>query len=170
MISFLREYFSGSATVIWMSLFPITYLIHIAEEYFCGGGYSAYLFSERGVELSPQRFLALQTLGVVLMLIGATLALTLGFPMTMITILAAISSGNGLVHSVRSLRLRGYEPGLFTSVIVWIPLGLGTLARVWETMSVSRFAFASTVGLAITVLVEVIALRGGRLVNSSEHA
>ncbi|MDQ3172961.1 MAG: hypothetical protein M3Q91_04515 [Acidobacteriota bacterium] len=42
----------------------VTYLLHIAEEYWGGEGYSAYLLKLRGVQLSPTRFLVVQAIGI----------------------------------------------------------------------------------------------------------
>ena len=47
-------------TILWSWLFPLSYLIHIAEEYWGGEGYPAYLLRLRGVHMSTARFLAAQ--------------------------------------------------------------------------------------------------------------
>jgi len=52
------------STTSWLWLFPMTYLVHIAEEYWGGEGYSAYLFRLRGVHLSPADFWAVQTMAL----------------------------------------------------------------------------------------------------------
>ena len=46
------EHFSDPTLAIWLALFPLTYLAHIAEEYWAGGGYSDYLRRTYSVELS----------------------------------------------------------------------------------------------------------------------
>lgn len=155
--------FSDTWLIFWLVLFPVTYLLHIAEEYWGGGGYSAYLMKSHLVEMTPFRFLVLQTLGMSLMLIGALVSLPLRFPLTMLTILASVVLVNGLVHASRSLIDWSYSPGVVTAVLLWIPLGALSLLRTWNDMRTGRFTFAVLTGITISVLVEVIAMRGGRL-------
>jgi hypothetical protein len=161
----LFNYSSDSSLIFLLSLVPLTYLAHIAEEYWGGGGYSAYLLRSYFVELSPARFLALQSLGVLLMLIGIFASFLLRFHYTMLAILAAVILVNGVIHSVRSLFEWNYTPGLITAVLLWIPLGAVSLALTWTNMNTRRFLFAMIIGSVISFVVEVIAMRGGKLVT-----
>jgi hypothetical protein len=158
--------FSDSWLIYWLILFPLTYLLHIAEEYWGAGGYSAYLMRSHFIELSPARFLVLQSLGMVLMLIGFLISIPLRFPLTMLTIIAAVVLVNGLVHSTRSLIEWSYTPGLITAVLLWVPLGVISLFNTFNNMRLGRFAFAVLTGIAISLLVELIAMRGGRMLVS----
>src|SRR5687767_9975945 len=134
--------FSDTWLIFWLILFPLTYLAHIAEEYWGGGGYSAYLMRSHFVELSPGRFLALQTLGMFLMLVGILISIPLRFPLTMLTIIAAVILVNGLVHAARSVIELSYTPGLVTAAFLWIPLGVISLISTWNNMRTGRFLFA----------------------------
>src|SRR4030095_7116177 len=111
-MSSLIQHFSDTATVWWLSLLPLTYLIHIADEYWSGDGYSTHLFKTYGIELSPTRFIGLQALGITLMTIGVVLAIMFGFPNTLLVILSGIVFVNSLIHIFRSLSLGRAEPGL----------------------------------------------------------
>ena len=143
----------------WLMLFPLTYLAHIAEEYWCGDGYSKYLLTNYLVELSPQRFLWLQALGVSLMTLGVVAGLALRFPMTMLAMLSAIVLGNALVHTIRSLHGWMYTPGLITAVALWLPLGCISLVALWPFTSASKLALALAVGITTNCLVEAISMR-----------
>src|SRR5882724_13376436 len=90
-------------TDLWSWLFPITYLIHIAEEYWGGEGYPAYLLRLRGVHMSTARFLAAQSVGFILVTIGVILARRLKFLPMMLVILGALVAGNALTHAVTAL-------------------------------------------------------------------
>jgi hypothetical protein len=162
----ILNYFSDTWLIFWLTLFPLTYLLHIVEEYWGGGGYSEYLMRSHFVELSPARFLALQSLGMFLMLVGVLVSIPLRFPLTMLTIIAAIVLVNGLVHSARSLFEWNYTPGLITAAFLWIPLGAISLFHTWNNMRPGRFLFAVIVGSGISLLVEIIAMRGGRVLIS----
>ena len=152
------------AITIWSWLFPATYLIHIAEEYWGGEGYSAYLLRLRGVHLSPPRFLVIQSLGFVLMVTGVILARRFGFPQMMLVILGAIVLVNGLTHAVTSVRHRGYGPGLVSSLVIWIPLGLITLFQFKGIISERRYWTGVVIGVGVNGIITVLTLRGGRIV------
>ena len=149
---------------IWSWLFPATYLIHIAEEYWGGEGYSAYLLRLRGVHLSPTRFLVVQSLGVVLMVAGVILARRFGFRQMMLVIFGAIVLVNGLTHTVTSVRHGGYGPGLVSSLVIWIPLGLITLFRFKGRISERRYWTSVAIGVGVNGIIAVLTLRGGRIV------
>jgi hypothetical protein len=151
-------------SAIWMWAFPITYLIHIAEEYWGGEGYTAYLYRLRGVRLSTARFFFFQGLGVVLICIGIFHSLAWKWPRFFLTIMGALVLSNGITHTVTALRHGGYGPGLVSCVLIWIPLGLVTLLMLYGDMPTLRFVVASLIGFAINATVALIAMRGGRLV------
>ncbi len=120
---------SISAVNFWLWVFPITYLIHIAEEYWGGEGYPAYILRLRGVHMSTARFLVAQSVGVVLVTVGVILARRFNFPQMMLIILGSIVLVNGITHTVTALSIMRYGPGLWSSIFIWIPLGVFTLFR-----------------------------------------
>ncbi len=71
---------STAAVDFWLWVFPLTYLIHIAEEYWGGEGYPAYILRLRGVHMSTARFLVAQSVGLILVTIGVILARRFKFP------------------------------------------------------------------------------------------
>lgn len=151
-------------TTLWLALFPLTYVIHFAEEYWGGEGYSAYLLRLRGVHLSPIRFVAFQALGFVLFVAGGVISRQCHFPEFMIVILGALVLSNGITHTVTAFWDGGYGPGLLSSMLLWIPLGALTLALMFGRISHSRLALATAIGFAINGIVALVAMRGGRLV------
>ena len=161
----LFAFFSDTSTIFWLALFPLTYALHIADEYWSGEGYSAHVFKNYGIELSSPRFLALQMFGLALMIVGIALAAALRFPNSLLTILAGVVLANALVHSARCIMAAQTEPGLTTALVLWLPLGSVTILRTWSSMNPARFWFALLVGLLISGLVELIAMRGGRLLR-----
>ena len=151
------------AVDFWSWLFPITYLIHIAEEYWGGEGYPAYILRVRGVYLSPSRFVVAQTIGAVMMAAGVYLARRFNFAHMMAVIMAAIVLGNALTHAFTSLTHGGYGPGLWSSLFVWIPLGVYCLIYFRNSISKQRYWLALAIGAVVNVLVYVITMRGARL-------
>jgi len=149
---------------LWSWLFPLTYLLHVAEEYWVGEGYPAYILRVRGVHLSSTRFLMAQALGTVLMAAGIMLARRFNFPHLMIIIMASMVLVNGLTHTLMSLSNGGYGSGVLTSALIWIPLGIFVLVRFRQDLSRKRYLIGVAIGLAVNVLVFLITMRGARVV------
>jgi len=143
----------------WLTLFPLTYLAHISEEFWGGGGYSKYLLTNFSVELSPQRFLLLHALGVFLMGLGVVLGIAFRFPLTMVAILSAIILGNAFVHAIRSVHSRMYTPGLITAVLLWLPLGIVSLLAAWPFTSAGKLTVALASGFIANCIVELMTTR-----------
>jgi hypothetical protein len=155
---------SSKSTTLWPWLFPITYLLHVAEEYWGGEGYSTYLLRLRGVQLSPTRFLLVQSVGLALMIVGIILARRLHFPNLMSGILGSVVLVNGLTHTILSIGYAEYVPGLITSTLLWIPLGIATLLRSKRTMREARYWLCVALGVGINVIIELVTTKAGQWV------
>jgi hypothetical protein len=142
-------------------LFPATYLVHIAEEYWGGGGFSAYLARARGVNLPVSRFLLMNGIGLALMVLGVVLARRFNFTHWLLACLGAVVLGNGVSHTINTLVSREYNPGLVSGLLIWIPLGLLTLLYLKRRMAPRRYFVAMAIGLGILAIVAVMALSGG---------
>ena|SRR5437762_9671471 len=149
-------------TTIWLALFPLTYLIHFAEEYWGGEGYPAYLLRLRGVDISTARFVTLEVLGLALLVTGVVLARQLKFPEFMIVMLAGVVLANGISHTATAIWDGHYGPGLLSSAFLWLPLGIFSLVYMFARLSHTRFAVASLIGFGIQGIVALVALRSGR--------
>src|SRR6185503_9284661 len=152
-------------TILWSWLFPLSYVIHIAEEYFGGEGYPAYILRLRGVHMSTGRFLAAQSVGFILVTIGVIAAKQLKFLPMMLVILGALVAGNALTHTITALSILEYGPGLLSSILVWGPLGIATIISYKSAIDDQRqYWIAIAIGIGINVVVGVLAMRGGRIV------
>jgi hypothetical protein len=146
----------------WLWLFPLTFMIHIAEEYWGGGGLPAYMLRTRGVNLSPNRFLLMNGIALALMLLGVVLARPLKFPEWLMACLATVVMLNGLSHTVTTLVRAEYNPGVASGLLIWIPLGVLMLWRLKKTMQGRRYWLAVAVGVAIQGIVSLLAISGGK--------
>ena len=155
---------SAAAINFWLWVFPITYLIHIAEEYWGGEGYPAYILRLRGVHMSTTRFLVAQGVGFVMVTIGVILARHFKFPQMMLVILGSVVLVNGITHTVTALTIMSYGPGLWSSIFVWMPLGIFTLLRFRRGVSTKKYWIAIAIGVGINVVVGILTMRGGRVV------
>jgi hypothetical protein len=155
---------STAAITFWLWVFPVTYLIHIAEEYWGGEGYPAYILRLRGVHMSTTRFLVAQGVGVVLVTLGVILARRFNFPQMMLVILGTIVLVNGITHTVTALSIMSYGPGLWSSIFVWMPLGMFTLLRFRKGVNTKKYWIAIAIGVGVNVIVGILTMRGGRVV------
>lgn len=155
-MSFVLKHFSENSALMWATLFPVTYLLHIAEEFYCDGGFPQYMLKYYHVELTEARFLKLQLIGVIAMIVGLWLSTRLRFPKTMLVILASVVLTNGAIHLIRGAANLRYEPGLITGVALWMPLGLTTIYSNRAEMSSMRLIFSIATGLGISGLVELM--------------
>ena len=146
----------------WLWLFPATYVIHIAEEYWGGEGYVAYLYRLRGVRMSGTRFLVLQLLGFIWMTGLVILSQLLNFREFMLALLGTITLLNGITHSGTAFSHRGYGPGLVSCVLTWIPLGLLTLIFIYGQMPIMHYVIAIACGVGIIAFIAKLTMRGGR--------
>jgi hypothetical protein len=154
---------SPAAVKFWLWVFPLTYLIHIAEEYWGGEGYPAYILRLRGVHMSTTRFLVAQSVGVILVTIGVILARRFNFPQMMLVILGTIVLVNGITHTATALSILRYGPGLWSSIFIWMPLGVFTLARFRKGVSTKKYWLAIAIGVGVNVVVGILTMRGGRI-------
>lgn len=88
-----------------------------------------------GVPFTAGQLLALNGIGLVAM----SIAVLTGWRWA-ITTLGGIVFLNGLLHAMVSAVSRSYSPGLVTGVLLWLPLGLFTLAHEWKNAPGPAFA------------------------------
>lgn len=144
---------------LWPLLFPATYLVHIAEEYWCGGGFYNWA-KVLGMEISPTRFLAINALAWTIM--ASVCAIASAIPATrpgMVPFASAVLL-NGAAHLLASLLTGTYSPGLFSGLLLWIPLGSYTLGRAHSGMPRRVFWSLSGLGILLHATVTLIAFFG----------
>jgi hypothetical protein len=151
------------AAWLWPWLFPSTYVLHIAEEFWGGEGYSAHMAKTKGVSLTAARFFFLTGLGALLMVAGIVIAERLHFLQLLLVILGTVVLVNGLSHTITGARTARYNPGLWTGILLWIPLGALTLLGLKGGMGGGRYFTGVTIGVAIQVAVSLLSLSGGKI-------
>lgn len=117
------ESFTGS----WAWLFPVSYLVHIAEEYW--GGFPAWIARFWGVESSLSNFLSWNGGAWIMMTVGVILVLGTKSYRWLLVSFGTVVLINGLVHAGASVLTRSYSPGLISGLLLFIPLGAITLLR-----------------------------------------
>lgn len=150
----------AASITLWSWLFPLTYVIHIAEEFYGGEGYPAYLKRLRGVEMSSTKFLVGQAIGLALIVLGIVIARRFSFPRQLLVILGTVVLFNGVSHLATSAYYREYGPGLISGVLIWIPFGVATLISFKSSISPIRYWLYVAIGIAINVVIALLTLQG----------
>ncbi len=105
-----------------------------------------------------------QAIGFILVTLGMILARQFSFPQMMLLILCTTVMGNALTHTYSAVATQSYNPGLLSSLLIWMPLGIFVLIRFRREISQQRYWLAIAIGVGINVAIGVITMRGGRLV------
>jgi uncharacterized protein with HXXEE motif len=131
--------------VKWLWFFPLAYLLHVVEEFMSVGP----LY---GINVSLNLFLILSTAAWMLMICGIVLAQRFGFSQFMGVCLGTTVFLNGLTHIVNSLVYGRYDGGLISGSVIFIPLGLGTLISLRNSMRKQRYVFGVLIGMVIQAI------------------
>lgn len=137
-------------------LFPPVYVAHITEEYLGVG-------TARGIRLTSPQFLALTAAALLLMVVGIAIARRKGFAMLLQVAFGTAILVNGLSHTITSVAIAGYDPGVVTGLILFFPLGLLALFGTRGSMSERRFYTGIALGLAVQCIASVLAHSGNYL-------
>lgn len=141
----------------WLLLLPVSYLLHLAEEWWGGEGFAAWTARAFGSPVSTTRFILLNSIVwplFSLLTIAAILRPKLAwFPTTFATVVL-INAG---LHALGSLATATYSPGLLTGLLLYLPLGLAALAHGRRVVPPRAFQLAVLLGVIIHSLVAVIA-------------
>jgi hypothetical protein len=110
-----------------------------------------------GINLSLNLFLVLSTGAWLLMTCGIVLAHKLGFPHFIGVCLGTTVFLNGLVHIFNSLINRGYDAGVISGSVLFIPLGAVTLIGLKNSMRRQRYILGVVLGIVIQTIATIIA-------------
>jgi hypothetical protein len=144
---------------VW--LFPPTYVIHLTEEYLGAGGFPLWAERMLAIRFSNAEFTAWSTLALGLTCLGAWLV-SRDSKFRFIEIALAIAVlGNVAMHVVASLLTWTYSPGLFTGVLIWIPLGAVRLRSARRASTPRGYMAGVYLGLAVVLITMAVVAVGG---------
>ncbi|MCB0592547.1 MAG: HXXEE domain-containing protein [Lewinellaceae bacterium] len=138
-------------------LLPATYLIHLLEEYYAGGGFPAWLSAFMNADLSTNDFLIINGIAWPVMAAFAV-AYTLGWKNQVVLLaLWTVLFVNGLLHPLSCLASASYAPGTFSAVLLYLPLGFLAFRSILPGLSVRQRNAGIAAGLLIHLAVIVLA-------------
>jgi hypothetical protein len=139
----------NSSRRLW--LFLLVYPLHILEE-IRGVGVS------HGINLSLKQFFILSGVACLLLAIGILLAQKFRFPQLLEIVLGTVFVLNALSHIINCVVIRGYDAGVITGALIFIPLGVTSLMRLGRSMRWPRYSAGVALGLVTQVIITVLAL------------
>lgn len=145
---------------VLLSLFPITYLIHLAEEWFAAAPIVHWTIRANR-PLDPETFIIANGIGLSLMLNGIWLTHRMTRFRWIAPALAVAVLLNTAGHLLGSFSIGGYSAGLLTAIIFWIPLGMLTLLRVWDQAKRRTLVTGVIAGIVIELIVVAMLPRVG---------
>ncbi len=145
----------------WAWLFPASYLLHIAEEYW--GDFPAWIARFWGVESSIANFLSWNGGALVMMCVGVALVLLTKSYRWLLVSFGTVVLINGVVHTLASVVTWSYSPGLVTGLLLYVPLGLFTLRRARESVNARTMRAGVIVGVVMHAVVVLLAFGFARL-------
>ena len=142
----------------WIWLFPITYLIHMIEEYYGGEGFYQWISRLTGAHFTSHDFVVLNAIAWFVMV--GVMALAAAFPSCRFLLVAfgGVVLLNALLHMSLSVWTRSYSPGAISGLLCWMPLGIYTLRRTWHELPHATFRCGIAVSLCLHGLVSFSAL------------
>jgi hypothetical protein len=152
-----NDNFTGS----WAWLFPASYLLHIAEEYW--GNFPAWIARFWGVESSLSNFLSWNGGALVMMTVGVIITLRTKSYRWLLVSFGTVVLINGLVHALASVLTLSYSPGLVSGLLLYVPLGAFTLRRARAKVNRRTFRAGVIVGTLMHVVVVLLAFGFARL-------
>jgi len=141
----------------WAWLFPITYAVHIAEEY--AADFPGWLAGVAGARLTEHDFLVINAIAFAVMTVGvaAATALRVQWPLAA---LATVVTINAVVHIGGSIMTASYSPGLVTATTLWLPLGIYAFRTRLIDLSTPQYASGVAAGIVAHAIVSMLALFG----------
>jgi len=137
------------------------YILHQFEEH-AGGQFKAFVTKTvgRGREVLNDR--AIFRVNVLFVWLGTVVVLYLCVYISIIWGLFAgyLVAFNGLVHIITSIRMRKYNPGLWTSLVIFLPLGIYIIYLI--TRESGAGWLYNIIFLAVTILLHAMILINAR--------
>jgi hypothetical protein len=92
------------------------------------------------------------------MVSGILLSFRFRFPQLLEIFFGTVILLNALSHIINSVVIRGYDAGVITGTVFFIPLGLTTLIRLRNSMPRLRYFAAVALGFAAQGMITLLAL------------
>ena len=136
-----------SSLPLAMILLPVAVALHIAEEWF--GGLVDWASLALNLNIGNERFLAINAVGLVLIVIGSILAYREPSAAWIGVSIAALVGVNAIAHTVLSVAVGSYSPGTITGLFLYLPLVF--IIMRWAAANLSRGVIGAAILFGIGI-------------------
>ena len=143
-------------------LLLLTYLAHLAEEYWGGMGFPAWVQLHAGIPLTLPVFLQLNSTFFAVMAAGVLAGWRVEPARWLYIPLGTAVLINGALHLIASIVTLSYSPGVLTGALLWVPLGgmvIRTASSIWPRR---RITVGILLGVGLHLLVPAALLLATR--------
>jgi len=141
--------------VIW--LLPVTYSLHIVEEYFADGGFPRWFSNIFNASISNNDFIVINATALLLVIIFSSFYQFYKQNNVIFLALVTLFFANGIIHLLSSIFSMTYSPGTVTGVVMYIPMGFFFFKRIIPLLSYSQKVTGITLGILTHLVVALIA-------------
>ena len=128
-------------------LLPVAVALHIAEEWHWG--LVDWAVFALNLNIGTERFLAINAVGLVLIVIGSILAYREPSAAWIGVSIAALVGANAIAHTVLSLAVGSYSPGTITGLFLYLPLVF--IIMRWAAANLSRGVIGAAILFGIGI-------------------
>jgi Protein of unknown function with HXXEE motif len=143
---------------IFSWLLPLSYLIHVLEEYYIGSGFPSWFSTMFNAGLSEREFIVINIFGMLTMITCALINSIRKAADSFLVALYTLILVNGIIHLLASLISMTYSPGLVTGVFIYIPLSVYFFRTIFPNVPARIKRLGILTGITVQILVSVIAL------------
>ena len=140
-----------------LAAFPVTYAVHVAEEFWGGESFPVWASRVSGTVLSNREFLVLNGVAFAVMCLVVVLAGRTARLRWATAALGTVTAVNGTLHLLGSAITGSYSPGAVSGVLLWLPLGWVALRQAYSELPRPLFIRGCAVGCAGHALVTTLA-------------
>jgi hypothetical protein len=144
--------------LLW--LFPLAYAAHLAEETLAGEGLRVWIARVGTGSISLPAFILVNAAGMAMFVAGVAVAArrqAFGWIAVGLATLILLNAG---LHVLGTLVSQAYSPGLFTAVVLYVPLGGLTMLRAATQASSADWRTGILAGAGVQAAVGGAALSG----------
>ena len=134
--------------------------IHVAEEWFAG--FTTWVVQLTGRSMPDAAFIGINAVAMALLVLAINAATGDESKGWLAITIATVFLINTVSHVAGSLLTRSYSPGLFSAVVLYVPLGSLTMIRAADQASRATLTRGVIAGAAIHALVFVVAFGATR--------
>jgi len=147
---------SKTRFLVW--LLPLSYALHIIEEYYGGEGLPIWLSDFINVDISNLDFIIINSIALSIVILFSIYHSFYKQNNLLFLALTALFFINGIVHLASSFFSYTYSPGTVTGVLLYLPIGVFLYTKIRLLLTARERSTGIALGIFIHLVVFIVAL------------